>query len=175
MLQKFVYFLREQVDGRNLFTKQLTYRLNGGELEGVYSDQLSFCNLLSGVGFCSLDLFVIAKEQVFRLDAAGRRAEKQKDIGAVSLFRYELAQRNSTEEVTGTFRCVSARGKEVYARAGVSGLSEVVLEGGAWSLLEDQALYRDLPAKDGGFRPVAFRARQRLSTDGYPPFHSIER
>ncbi|MCC2847407.1 MULTISPECIES: hypothetical protein [Clostridium] len=56
------------------------------------------------------------------MGADGQREKLRKDFSAVSLFRFELAKRRSTDAVTGSFRLISASGKQVAAEAVVSGI-----------------------------------------------------
>ena len=44
-MKHIIDFLETHVNGRNLHTKELTYELENGALQGVYSDQISFSNL----------------------------------------------------------------------------------------------------------------------------------
>lgn len=86
----------------------------------------------------------------------------RKDFSAVSLFRFELAKRKSTNGITGCFRFVSASGKNVAAEAIVSGIYDVRLENDVLKLTEDQALYRDQPIQSESFKPVAFQSEHRF-------------
>lgn len=200
-MEEIVRFLEANVNGRTLRTEELVYELENGALQGVYSDQLSFCNLKSSCNGFQLDMFIVSNEKVWLMGADGQREELRKDFSAVSLFRFELAQRKSTGDVTGSFRCVSASGRDVAAEAIVSGIYDVRLEGGTLKLKEDQALYRDQPVQDGRFKPVAFQSEHRFrcedgrlhyeydgvsfdvdattmqrrsGSDAFPPFVSIE-
>ncbi|MCA5962142.1 hypothetical protein LC724_19605 [Blautia sp. RD014234] len=72
----------------------------------------------------------------------GEREKLRKDFSGVSLFRFELAERKSTNSLTGCFRFISASGKDVAAEAIVSGIYDVRLENDVLKLSEDQVLYR---------------------------------
>ena len=131
-----------------------------------------------------------------------QREELRKDFSGVSLFRFELAERKSTNGLTGCFRFISASGKDVAAEAIVSGIYDVQLENGLLKLMEDQVLYRDQPIQGERFKPVAFQSEHRFymkdgklhyeydckcfdvdaktmrrsdSSDTFPPFISVER
>ena len=200
-LQEAIAFLEEHVNGKTLYTHELTYALEDGALEGVYADQMSFCGLKYWQTGLQLDMFIVSNEKIYEMDG-GMRASLRKDFSAVSLFRYELAQRRSTGGITGFFRFISASGKAVPAEAIVSAIFDVRMDGGALCLEEDQALYRDQPVRDGQYKPVAFRATHRFfvedgklhyeyngqsfdvdtqtmarraSGDSFPPFVSVER
>lgn len=131
-----------------------------------------------------------------------QREELRKDFSGVSLFRFELAERKSTNGLTGCFRFISASGKDVAAEAIVSGIYDVHLENGLLKLMEDQVLYRDQPIQGERFKPIAFQSEHRFymkdgklhyeydgkcfdvdaktmrrsnSSDTFPPFISVER
>lgn len=196
-----VDFLEVNVDGRTLHTRELVYALEDSALQGVYSDQISFCNLKYAQNSLQIDMFIISNEKIWLLGEDKRRQTLRKNFSAVSLFRFELAQRSSTNRITGLFRFVSATGKNVAAQAIVSGIYDVALENGALNFCEDQVLYRDQPIQDGRFKPVAFQAKHRFwmedtklryqytgssfdvdgetlrrkpSADAFPPFVSYE-
>ena len=155
-------FLEANVDGATLHTKELTYELEDGALEGVYSDQMSFCNLKHSLSGFQLDMFIVSNEKLWLKGADGRREGLRKDFSAVSLFRFELARRRSTGGITGSFRCISASGKNAASEAIVGGIYDVSLEDGVLKLMEDQALYRDQPVQDERFKPVAFQSEHRF-------------
>ena len=98
---------------------------------------------------------------------SGQREKLRKDFSAVSLFRFELAQRKSTNAVTGCFRFISASGKQVAAEAIISGIYDIRIEDDVLKFYENQALYRDQPIQGESFKPVAFQAEHRFySKDG---------
>lgn len=201
-MKEIIRFLEANVNGKTLYTKELVYELEHGALQGVYSDQISFSNLKYSQSGFQLDMFIVSNEKIWLLGAGGQREELRKDFSGVSLFRFELAQRKSTNAVTGCFRFISASGKNVAAEAVVSGIYDVRLENGVLKLSEDQVLYRDQPVQGGRFKPVSFQSehrfyvkdekphyeydgtsfdvdtktmRRRDSADAFPPFISIER
>ncbi len=161
-MKNIIEFLETNVNGKTLHTKELVYELENGKLQGVYSDQISFSNLkYSQTGF-QLDMFIVSNEKVYVLGKNKEHEELRKDFSSVSLFRFEFAKRKSTEAITGFFRFISASLKDVPAEAVISAIYDVTLEDELLRFKEDQALYRDHPAKDGGHRPVAFLAEHRL-------------
>lgn len=162
-----INFIEANVNGKTLFTKELVYELESGALQGVYSDQISFSNLKYSQSGFQLDMFIIFNEKIWLMGKNGLREELRKDFSAVSLFRFELAKRKSTNSITGCFRFVSASGKNVAAEAIVSGIYDVRLENEVLKLSEDQALYRDQPIQNERFKPVAFQSEHRFySKDG---------
>ena len=147
-------------------------------------------------------MFIVANEKIWIMGADGQREGLRKDFSAVSLFRFELAKRESTDTMTGCFRMISASGRNVAAEAVVSGIYGICLENNVLKLSEDQVLYRDQPIKDGQSKPVAFQSEHRFyckdgklhyeyngksfdydintmqrmnSSDSFPPFVSIEK
>ena len=201
-MKSIIEFLETYVNGKTLYTKELVYELENGSLQGVYSDQISFSNLkYSQTGF-QFDMFIVSNEKIYAPGKNKAHEELRKDFSSVSLFRFELAKRKSTQAITGFFRFISASMKDVPAEAVISAIYDVTLENGLLRFQEDQALYRDHPAKDGSHRPVSFLAEHRLfmeneklryeyngkcfdvdavtlrrkeSGDHYPPFISVEK
>ncbi len=107
-------------------------------------------------------MFIISNEKIWLMGADGQREELRKDFSGVSLFRFELAERKSTNAMTGSFRLISASGKNVAAEAVISGIYDIRLEDNVLKLMEDQALYRDQPVQGGRFKPVAFQSEHRF-------------
>lgn len=196
-----INFIEANVNGKTLFTKELVYELENGALQGVYSDQISFSNLKYSQSGFQLDMFIVSNEKIWLMGKDALREELRKDFSAVSLFRFELAKRNSTNSITGCFRFISASGRNVAAEAIVSGIYDVRLENDVLKLSEAQALYRDQPIQNERFKPVAFQSEHRFyikdgklhyeydgkcfdvdtktmqrndSSDTFPPFISIE-
>ena len=161
-MKEIIDFIEENINGRTLFTKELIYKLEDGALEGVYSDQISFSNLKYSQSGFQLDMFIVANEKIWHIGTDGQREELRKDFSAVSLFRFELAKRRSTNTMTGAFRMISASGKNVAAEAVVSGIYDIRIENNVLKFLEDQVLYRDQPIQDERFKPVAFQSEHRF-------------
>lgn len=201
-MKDIIRFIEANVNGKTLLTKELVYELENGVLQGVYSDQISFSNLKYCQSGFQLDMFIVSNEKIWLMGKNGQREKLRKDFSAVSLFRFELAERKSTNDITGCFRFISASGKNVAAEAIVSGIYDVRLENDVLKLSEDQALYRDQPVQGECFKPVAFQSEHRFylkdgklnyeydgkcfdvdtktmrrsdSSDTFPPFISIEK
>lgn len=201
-MKQIIDFLETNVNGKTLNTKELVYELENGALQGVYSDQMSFSNLKYSQSGFQIDMFIVSNEKIWILGKDAQREVLRKDFSAVSLFRFELAGRQSTGNITGFFRFISASGKNVVAEAVVSGIYDVALDNGVLKLREDQVLYRDQPVQGNCFKPVAFQSNHRFftengklhyeydgrsfdidtttmqrkaSADNFPPFISIEK
>ena len=201
-MKEIINFIEMNVDGKTLVTKELVYKLENGALQGVYADQISFSNLKYSQSGLQIDMFIVSNEKIWLVGKDGKREKLRKDFSAVSLFRFELARRKSTNAITGCFRFISASGKNVAAEAIVSGIYDVRIENGVLKLSEDQALYRDQPIQGERFKPIAFQSEHRFycedgklhyeydgrsfdvdaktmqrsdSCDAFPPFISIEK
>lgn len=161
-MKNIIDFIETYVNGKTLHTKELVYELENGALQGVYSDQISFSNLKYAQTGFQFDMFIVSNEKIYLLGQNKEHEELRKDFSSVSLFRFELAKRKSTEKVTGFFRFISASLKDVPAEAVVSAIYDICLEDGVLCFKEDQTLYRDHPTKDEGYKPVAFQAEHRL-------------
>jgi len=165
-MKDIVGFIEKNIDGKTLYTSELVYELENGMLQGVYSDQISFSNLkYSHTGF-QMDMFIVSTEKVWTLGKDKSREHLRKDFSGVSLFRFELARRKSSGGITGLFRFISASGKDIAAEAIVSAIYGVKLDNGVLTFEEDQALYRDQPARNGCYKPVAFRSGHRFYMEG---------
>ena len=201
-MKEIINFIEMNVDGKTLVTKELVYTLENGALQGVYADQISFSNLKYSQSGLQIDMFIVSNEKIWLVGKDGKREKLRKDFSAISLFRFELAKRKSTNAITGCFRFISASGKNVAAEAIVSGIYDVRIENGVLKLSEDQALYRDQPIQGERFKPIAFQSEHRFycedgklhyeydgrsfdvdaktmqrcdSCDAFPPFISIEK
>lgn len=106
MKDEIIQFLKENIIGKTLLTGAV-YKLENGNLEGVYNDKMTFSNLVTtGNGF-KFDMTTVTKELVYNLDDKGARTTIAKDYTGTSVFCYELAMRKSTKQITGYMRCVS--------------------------------------------------------------------
>lgn len=201
-MKEIIEFIEANINGKTLYTKELVYELEKGALQGVYSDQISFSNLKYSQSGFQFDMFIVSNEKIWEMGKGGQRDNLRKDFSGVSLFRFELAKRKSTNDVTGCFRFISASGKDVAAEAIVSGIYGVHLKNDILKLSEDQVLYRDQPIQAERFKPVAFQSEHRFyrkdgklhyeydgksfdvdattmrrsgGSDAFPPFVSIEK
>lgn len=202
MMEQTIDFLEQHVNGKTLYTEELVYKLEDGALEGVYSDQISFSNLKHSQSGFQFDMFIVSNEKIYEGSSKQERKCLRKDFSSVSLFRFELAKRKSTEQITGFFRFISASGKEIPAEAVASAIYAVELHENTLTFQENQYLYRDQPISGERFKPVAFQAEHRFwvfdeklhyeydgesfdvnpatmqrskSGDKFPPFCSVEK
>ena len=157
-----VDFLRGNIMGKTLHTDELTYSLENGALEGVYSDQMSFANLLASPTGMRFDLFVVSRERIYEMDESGGRSRLRKDFSGASHFHYELARRKSGREVTGFMRFVAASLDDVPAEAMASAVTRMRLDGAVLSWEEKEVVYRDQPSSGDAHRPVVFEAGCRF-------------
>lgn len=162
-MDKIIGYLKKNVIGKTLYTDEMTYSLEEGKVEGVYSDQISFCNLRCGEYSYSLDMFVVSSERLYELDANKKHGRLTKDYSAASLFRYDIAKRQSTGQLTGSFRFISSTlAQPIPAEAVVGAIYDIQLHDNKLSWIENQMLYRDLPNKDGTHSAVAFKAPNKF-------------
>ena len=88
-----------------------------------------------------------------------------KDYTGTSVFRYELAMRKSTNQLTGYMRCISTTVQNQTMEAVVCGIFDVNFDGKELKWQENQLLYRDSPIGDGNYKPAAFDAKVRFHLD----------
>ncbi|MCL2296498.1 MAG: hypothetical protein FWC29_05420 [Methanomassiliicoccaceae archaeon] len=162
-MEKIVSFLRKNVNGKTLYTDEKIYRLDDGRLEGTYSDQISFSNMFFSKVRFTLDMFVVSKEKIVEINTGN----EVQNVYSSSLFKYSLAKRQSTGDVTGTMMFVSSSlmSGSIPAESTVSGIYDMKLENNTLSWIDDQMLYRDQPTAAGTFRPVSFREKCRFYID----------
>lgn len=161
MKDEIIKFLKENIIGKTLFTGAV-YKLENGNLEGVYNDKMTFSNLVTtGNGF-KFDMTTVTQELVYNLDDKGARTTIAKDYTGTSVFCYELAMRKSTKQITGYMRCVSTTVQDSTMEAVVCGIFDVTFDGKELKWQENQLLYRDNPAGEGKYKSVAFDAKVRF-------------
>lgn len=159
-MEKIVDFLRNNVNGKTLYTEESTYHLEGGKLTGTYSDQVSFSNMFFSKARFTMDMFIVSKEEI----ADARTGKEIQSVRSSSLFRYSVAKRQSTGDATGTmmFFASSLMSGPIPAESTASGIYDMKLENNELSWIDDQVLYKDQLGAEGVFKPVAFRKRCRF-------------
>lgn len=140
----------------------MIYQLEEGKLEGVYSDEMFFSNLVLSENGFKFDMTTTTHEKIYVLDSNKKRGAVKKDFNGVSVFRYELAERKSTSRTTGIMRLVSSTVHEHTMEGIVYGVYDLQLENSQLCWQEQQMLYRDMPADKDKYRPVAFDAKIRF-------------
>lgn len=160
--EKIILFLKTHVIGKKLVTDEVVYQLEEGKLEGVYSDEMFFSNLVQSEHGFRFDMTTVTREKIYVLDLDKRRGEVKKDFNGVSVFRYELAERKSTSAITGIMRLVSSTVRDHTMEGIAYGVYDLQLENSQLSWKEQQLLYRDMPAENDNYRPVAFDAKIRF-------------
>ena len=128
MKNKIIQFLRENIIGKTLLTGAV-YKLENGNLEGAYSDKMTFSNLLTTENGFKFNMTTVTQELVYNLDDKGARTTIAKDYTGTSVFCYELAMRKSTKQITGYMRCVSTTVQDYTMEAVVCGIFDVAFDG----------------------------------------------
>jgi hypothetical protein len=164
-MEKLISFLERNILSKPLFTNELEYFLENGELKGVYSDQITFSNLKYNNHSFNFDMFVLANEKIYELNEIGEKTNIRKDFSGVALFRYELAKRHSSDEITGIMRFISGTIKNPPAEAIVNCVYNMKFENKIISWVEKQGLYRDQPSKDDEYTPVAFDSENHIYSE----------
>ena len=176
MKDEIIQFLKENIIGKTLLTGAV-YKLENGNLEGVYNDKMTFSNLVTtGNGF-KFDMTTVTQELVYNLDDKGARTTIAKDYTGTSVFCYELALRKSTGRLTGYMHCISTTVLHQTMEAVVCGLFDVSFDEKGLKWQENQLLYRDNPTGADKYKPIAFDAKVRIYLDNgkavfeYRPTH----
>lgn len=153
-------FFADHVAGVTLATEPTSYRLEEGKLEGEYSSRITFNRLTrtsSGFGF---DLTMINSEILYPTGDDTEKPADERRKETVNVFRYELAERAATGQVTGTMLITATTAEHQQALAW--GVCQVTLQDNEIRWKEIQILYRDMTYTTGRFRPVAQDAEARL-------------
>ena len=161
-LDKIIRYLRDNIFGKALYTDELIYTLESNTLEGVYSDQIIFSNpVISDYGF-NFDMFLTADEMVYELDNNQKRSDIRSNHNDISVFRYELAKRKSTDDITGIFRLITTTNKTQTAQAIVCGVFGIEIKNNELYWKEEQLLYRDQSSSGDKYHPIAFDSNNRF-------------
>lgn len=202
MKNEVIQFIEKHIIGKTLFTDEVVYKLENGNLEGVYNDKMMFSDLVKTENGFRFHMTTVTQELVYNLCEAGTRTTLAKDYAGTSVFSYALALRKSTQQLTGYMRCISTTVQNATMEAVVYGVFNVTFNGKELKWQETQLLYRDSPIGKDKYRPVAFDSKirfyldkgkvvfeylpthwdidpdtleKRLSKDDYPPYISKEK
>lgn len=162
MKDAIINFIRENVLGKQLITDELTYSLEKGKMEGVYSDSMCFSDLTTSENGFQFNMTVVTKEKVYAKDSDGSRTKIVKDYTGAGSYRYELAVRKSTSQITGYMRLLSSSTRDHTMEAVVYGVFDMKLNNHELKWKEQQLLYRDMLADENKYRPVAFDSEIRF-------------
>ena len=161
MKDEIIQFLEDNIFNKLLITSTL-YKLENNTLEGVYNDKMTFSNLVrTNTGF-RFDMTTVTQELVYKLNSRGARTSIVKNYTGTSVFRYELAMRKSTNQLTGYMRCISTTVQDSTMDAIVCGIFDVSFDGKELKWQEHQLLYRDNPIGENLYKPVAFNSKIRF-------------
>lgn len=97
MKNEVIQFIEKYIIGKTLFTDEVVYKLENGNLEGVYNDKMMFSDLVKTENGFRFNMTTVTQELVYNLDEAGTRKTLAKDYAGRSVFSYELALRKSTQ------------------------------------------------------------------------------
>ena len=147
MKDEIIQFIRQNIIGKTLFTDEVVYKLENGTLEGVYSDKMMFSNWVQTENGFKFNMTTVTRELVYNLDGKGMRTTIAKDYTGTSVFRYELALRKSTNQLTGYMRSISTTVQHQTMEAVVCGIFGVTFDGKELKWQEKQLLYRDNPVE----------------------------
>ena len=167
-----VKFLKNHVMGKTLVTPLTANKGDGGKFEETYEDQSSFSNLVETETGFHFDLTVKAKQVVYDLDKDGKRILPGRDQSGVTVFRYEVSERKSTQKLMGYWRVVSTTVKELTPLGTVATVHHPQVADGQLIWKESQAGYADSTAPLGKFKPGAYSSKSKLLlADGKLQWH----
>ncbi|WP_029905936.1 hypothetical protein [Prevotella sp. 10(H)] len=162
MKDKIIEFIRNNVLGKQLVTDELSYLLEEGKLQGIYSDKMIFSDLAVTENGFQFNMTVVTEEQIYTRDEAGDKGDLVRDYTGAGVYHYELAERRSSGQMTGVMRLLSATVRDHTMEAVVYGVYDVMLTDGELKWKEQQLLYRDNTSDADSYRAVAFDADIRF-------------
>ena len=89
MKNEIIQFLRENIIGKTLLTGAV-YKLENGNLEGVYNDKMTFSNLVTTENGFKFNMTTVTQELVYNLDDKG--TSKSQVICAVFQPQFKIPQ-----------------------------------------------------------------------------------
>ena len=153
-----VYFLRNYVNGKTLYTDEITFTEDNGRLLGTYSDQKSLSNMFFSKTKYTMDKFIVSKEKIVDTETG----EIVNVENSSSLYRYSITKRQSTGEWTGIMTHIASSSGPVPAESTVWITYDLRFKKNEFSWIEDQMLYMDRISIGGKCKPMAYRAKCRL-------------
>ena len=91
MKDEIIQFLEESIIGKTLFTDDVVYQLDNGKLEGVYSDNMVFSDLVKTENGFRFNMTTVTHELIYNVDEKGSRTSIAKDYtGIVSLQQSKI-------------------------------------------------------------------------------------
>lgn len=156
------HFIQNYVIGKTLKTDDTIYQLEEGKLEGVYTDEMFFSDLLIFNSGLKFNMTTVTHEKIYYLDADKNRSGIKKDFTGVSVFHYQLAKRKSTSQITGIMSLISSTVPDHTMEGIAYGVYDLELKNKELCWKEQQLLYRDMPTDKDDFRSVAFDAEARF-------------
>lgn len=174
------HFIQNDVIGKTLKTDDTIYQLEEGKLEGVYTDEMFFSDLLIFNTGLRFNMTTVTHEKIYYLDADKNHSGIKKDFTGVSVFHYQLAKRKSTSQITGIMSLISSTVPDHTMEGIAYGVYDLVLENKQLCWKEQQLLYRDMPTDKDDFRSVAFDARvcffienQKVRFEYVPTYYDV--
>jgi hypothetical protein len=162
-MEEIIDFLRKNVNGKTLYTDEISYSLENKKFRAIYSDQISFSNMYFSKVRFKMDMFVVSREKIVEAGTGNVIREAYSS----TLFRYSIAARKSTGNATGTLTFVASSllSDSVPSDSIVSGIYDMKLENNELSWTDEQMLYRDLLDPEGKFKPVAFKLKCKFQIE----------
>jgi hypothetical protein len=156
-------FLKKHVIGKTVATPKTTFKVDDNKMEGDYEDLTTFNNFAETAQGFSFDVTTVSKETRYDLDRDGKRILPGRDNSGTEVFRYEICERASTKQLTGTARLLSRTTKGAsYEGCAVLVTGVKVADGKlAWS--ETLPGYVDLIAAKGKYKPGSWDSKYTLS------------
>ena len=98
MKDEIIHFLKENIIGKTLLTCAV-YKLENGNLEGVYNDKMTFSNLVTTENGFKFDMTTVTQELVYNLDDKGARTTIAKDYTVCFAMNWHCEKAQSKSQV----------------------------------------------------------------------------
>ena len=159
-------FLDDHVIGKTVGSPKTTSKRDEGRMEADYEDQTTFNNFASTAQGMRFDVTTVSKETRYELSKDGKRLLPGRDLSGTEVYRYELCERASTKQLTGTARLLSMTTKVPSREGAVLLVTGVKVEGGKLSWNETLPGYLDLVTTKGKYKPGSWDSTSTFSLAG---------
>lgn len=158
-------FLKAHLIGKTFEIPETTEKVDGGKVELVGSNTMSYSNLVESPSGLSFDLTTVVRQTNYDLDKKGQRTLPGHVYDRIETSRLAFRMRHSTGQLVGLNRTLTTTG--TLDTTGDGCAVRLEMRDGGLELLEITALYDDLFAADDKTVPGAAEQLTRFSvTDG---------
>jgi hypothetical protein len=156
-------FFKEHVLGRTLATPKTTFQWDDNKAEGEYEDQVIYNNFAETAEGFAFDVTSVSKGTLYDLDSQGHRLSPGHDFSGVFVLRYEIAERASTKQLTGTARPIATTIKAPSPEGTASLVTGMKVRDGKLIWNETLPGYGDIAGAKGTYKPGSWSVSATMS------------